>query len=149
MKRAPFTFQRGMTLVEVVVTLVIIGLAGTALIGTLAYLEGTGNTSMLQAQAQSIADAYLNEILGRAFSDPDVDGEASRDLYDDIDDYDGLSGAATDERGNAAGNFQVSVSVVPGTLGTLPAADVRRIDVTVTYGNNDTVLASGYKTRHP
>jgi MSHA pilin protein MshD len=141
--------QRGMTLVEVVVSIVVIGLAGAALVGTLSYLAGTGNLSMLQTQAQSIADAYLNEILGKAFVDPDIDGEASRDLYDDIDDYDGLSGTATDERGNAAGNFQVSVRVLPGTLGSLPAADVRRIDVTVTYGDNDTVIASGYKTRHP
>jgi len=141
--------QKGMTLVEVIVSIVVIGLAGAALVGTLSYLAGTGNLSMLQTQAQSIADAYLNEILGKAFVDPNVDGESSRDLYDDIDDYDGLNGLATDERGNPAGNFQVSVSVVPGTLGTLPAADVRRIDVSVTYGNNATVIASGYKTRHP
>ena len=141
--------QRGMTLIEVVVSIVVIGLAGAALVGTLSYLAGTGNKSMLQTQAQSIADAYLNEILGKAFVDPNVDGEGSRDLYDDIDDYAGLSGLATDERGNAAGNFQVSVAVVPGTLGGLPAADVRRIDVTVTFGNNDSVIASGYKTRHP
>jgi MSHA pilin protein MshD len=138
-----------MTLVEVVVTIVIIGLAGSALVGTLSYLAGTGNASMLQTQAQAIADAYLSEILGKAFVDPNIDGEASRDLYDDIDDYDGLAGLATDERGNSAGNFQVNVSVVQGALGALPAADVRRIDVTVTYGNNSTVIASGYKTRHP
>ena len=115
----------------------------------MSYLAGTGNKSMLQTQAQSVADAYLNEILGKAFVDPNVDGEGSRDLYDDIDDYDGLSGLASDERGDAAGNFQVSVAVVPGTLGGLPAANVRRIDVTVAYGNNDFVIASGYKTSHP
>lgn len=141
--------QRGVTLVELVVSIVIIGLAGAALVGSLSYLAGTGNTSMLQTQAQSIADAYLHEILGKAFVDPDADGEASRDLYDDIDDYDGLSGPATDERGNAAGNFQVRVSVVQGTLGAIPAADVRRIDVTVTYAGNATVVASGYRTRTP
>src|SRR4051812_21485662 len=113
-KRGLSPFQRGMTLVEVVVTIVIIGLAGSALVGTLSYLAGTGNASMLQTQAQSIADAYLSEILGKAFVDPNIDGEASRDLYDDIDDYDGLTGLATDERGNSAGNFQVNVSVVQG-----------------------------------
>jgi MSHA pilin protein MshD len=139
-----------MTLVEVVVAIVIIGLAGAALVGTLSYLSGSGNASMLQAQAQSIANAYLEEIAGKAFVDPNVDGEGSRAQFDDIDDYDGLdTAAATDEFGNVAGNFHVHVSVVAGTLGALPAADVRRIDVTVDYGNASQVLVSAYRTRYP
>jgi MSHA pilin protein MshD len=139
-----------MTLIEVVVAIVIIGLAGAALVGTLSYLSGTGNTSMLQAQAQSIANAYLTEILGKAFVDPNVGGETLRAQFDDINDYNGLdTPAASDELGNAAGNFRVRVSVVAGALGAVPAADVRRIDVTVDYGNGSQVIASGYRTRHP
>jgi type II secretory pathway pseudopilin PulG len=139
-----------MTLIEVTVAIVIIGLAGVALVGTLSYLSGTGNTSMLQAQAQSIANAYLTEILGKAYVDPNVDGETQRPLFDDIDDYNGLdTPIASDELGNVAGNFHVHVDVVPGALNAVPAADVRRIDVTVDYGNGSRVIASGYRTRHP
>ena len=143
--------QQGFTLIELIVAIAVIGLAGAALVGTLSYLAGSGNTSMLQTQAQSVANAYLNEILGKAFVDPDgINGESTRVQYDDINDYNGLTNnPATDEFGNVAGNFQVSVAVVAGTLGTLPAADVRRVDVTVTYGDGDTVVASGFKTRHP
>lgn len=142
-------FQRGMTLIEVTVAIVIIGLAGAALVGTLSYLTGTGNTSMLQAQAQSIANAYLTEILGKAYTDPNVNGETLRSQFDDIGDYNGLDTAtATDEFGNAAGNFHVHVDVVAGTLNAVPAADVRRIDVTVDYGNGSQVIASGYRTRY-
>ena len=140
--------QRGVTLVELVVAIVVISIAGAALAGTLAYLNGTGNSSILQAQAQSIATAYLNEIVGKRFVADGV--EASRDQYDDIFDYNGLDDAvARDENGNAAGNFRVRVSVVAGALNGLPAADVRRIDVTVDYGNAWSVVASGYRTRYP
>jgi MSHA pilin protein MshD len=139
---------RGVTLVELVVSIVVIAIAGAALSGTLAYLNGTGSTSILQAQAQSIANAYLNEITGKRFVADGVEG--SRDQYDDIFDYNGLDDAAArDEFGNAAGNFRVRVVVAAGALNGLPAADVRRIDVTVDYGNGSSVVASGYRTRYP
>jgi MSHA pilin protein MshD len=135
-------------LVELVVAIVVISIAGAALAGTLAYLNGSGNSSILQAQAQSIANAYLNEILGKRFVADGV--EASRDQYADIFDYNGLDDAvARDENGNAAGNFRVRVAVAAGTLNAIPAADVRRVDVTVDYGNAWSVVASGYRTRYP
>jgi MSHA pilin protein MshD len=139
---------RGVTLVELVVAIVVISIAGAALAGTLAYLNGTGNTSILQAQAQSIANAYLNEIIGKRFVADGV--EASRDQYDDIFDYNGLDDAvARDEFGNTAGNFRVRVNIVAGALNGLPAAAVRRIDVTVDYGSVYSVVASGYRTSYP
>jgi MSHA pilin protein MshD len=142
--------SRGMTLVEVIVAIVIIGLAGAALVGTLSYLSGTGNTSMLQAQAQSIANAYLTEILGKAFVDPNVNGETLRSQFDDINDYNGLdTPTASDESGNAAGNFRVRVTVGAGALNGIPAAAVRRIDVAVDYGNGSQAIASGYRTSYP
>ncbi len=147
-RHRPHHHSRGVTLIELVVSITVIAIAGAALTGTLAYLSGTGNTSILQAQAQSIANAYLNEISGKAFVADGVEG--SRDLYDDIFDYNGLDDAvARDEFGNVAGNFRVRVSVVAGALNAVPAADVRRIDVTVDYGNASSVVASGYRTRYP
>lgn len=141
---------RGVTLVELVVSIVVISIAGAALSGTLAYLNGTGNKSILQAQAQSIANAYLNEVIGKSFVDPNADGEPSRDQYDDVDDYDGLDDAvARDEFGNVAGNFRVRVNVVAGALNGLPAADVLRIDVTVDTSDGSTVVATGYRARYP
>ena len=141
--------QRGLTLVELIVAIVVIGLAGAALVGTLSYLAGTGNASMLQAQAQSVANAYLTEILGKSFT-PVANALPVRSQFNDINDYNGLdTPTATDELGNFAGNFHVHVDVVAGTLNALPAVDVRRIDVTVDYGNGSQVVASGYRTNHP
>jgi MSHA pilin protein MshD len=138
-----------MTLIELMVAIVVIALAGTVLVGTLTYLAGSSSTAMAQAQAQSIANAYLNEILGKSF-DPLANTPGVRALFNDVGDYDGLDTlTATDERGNPAGNFHVQVSVVPGSLNLLPASDVRRIDVTVTDGTGSQVLASGYRTKYP
>jgi MSHA pilin protein MshD len=143
-------FQRGVTLVELVVAIVVISTAGAALVGTLSYLSGTGSEYLLQAQAQSIADAYLQEITGKSFADPDgVDGETNRQQFDDVDDYNGLdSPAAYDEAGNLAGNFRVRVSLTPGGLGAIPASDVWRVDVTVDYASGS-ALATGYRARRP
>jgi hypothetical protein len=41
------------------------------------------------------------------------------------------------------------VAVRAGALNGLPAAAVRRIDVTVSYGNGSSVVASGYRTNYP
>lgn len=141
--------QRGVTLIELVVTITVIATAASALIGTLSYLSGEGTSYLLQAQAQSVADAYLSEISGASFADPDVDGEGNRCQFDDVDDYAGYAAnVATDKCGNPVGNFPVRVVLTAGGLGTLPAADVWRIDVTVSY-DNTSVTATGFRTRHP
>jgi MSHA pilin protein MshD len=151
MTRRAHCHQYGVTLIELVVSIVVIAVAGVALSGTLAYLNGTGNTSILQAQAQSIANAYLNQVTGKSFVDPDgVDGEAAPALFDDVNDYNALDQAvAQDAAGNAAGNFRVRVNVVSVALNGLPAANVFRVDVTVDYGNASSVVATGYRTRYP
>ena len=134
---------RGVTLVELVVSIAVIAIAGAALAGTLAYLNGTGNTAILQAQAQSIANAYLNNILDQSFA-------STPGAFNDVNDYNGLNDpVALDAAGNAAGNFRVQVSVGPGVLNGVPAAAVRRIDVTVAYGNGASVVATGYRTNYP
>lgn len=141
--------QRGVTLAELVVSIVVIATAGAALVGTLSYLSGSGAEHMLQSQAQSIADAYLNEITGKCFADCEPGPENNRAQFDSVTDYQGLdTNVASDEQGNVAGNFRVRVTLTPGTLGTLPANAVWRIDVRVDYGQNGQVIATGYKTNH-
>ena len=135
--------QRGVTLVELIVAIVVIAMAGSALIGTLSYLAGSSATTLRQAQAQAIADAYLAEITGKSFADPDgVNGEANRALFDNVGDYAGFTGAEP-------GNFQVSVNVAAGTLAGIPANAAWRVDVTVAYDTDGSAIATGYRTNHP
>ena len=149
MSRARFRGQRGVTLVELIVTIAVISIAGAALVSTLSFLSGAGSDHVLQAQAQSIANAYLNEITGKCFADCEPGVEATRMQFDDVTDYQGLDTlVASDQMDNAAGNFRVRVQLTAGTLGVLPANAVWRIDVTVDYDNGKQVIATGYKTNH-
>ena len=143
--------QHGLTLIELITSIAVIGLAAVALLGVLGFLSASSGLALAQAQAQSLSQAYLSEVLALPFADPDgVDGEALRAQFDDLDDYQGLDEVfAADQAGQAAGDFRVRVSVGSGTLGTLPAADVRRVDVRVDYGQGQHVLATGYRTRLP
>jgi MSHA pilin protein MshD len=132
-----------------VVAISVIATAGAALVGTLSYLAGEGSGYLQQAQAQSIADAYLEEITGKSFADPGGgDGEGNRALFDDVDDYNGLDELATNAAGAAAGAYRVQVALTAGGLGALPANAVWRIDVTVSY-DNSSAIATGYRTNHP
>jgi MSHA pilin protein MshD len=135
--------QHGMTLVELVVAIVIIAMAGAALIGTLSYLSSSSGTTMRQAQAQARADAWLAQITGKSFADPDgVDGEANYLLFDDVNDYVGFSVVE-------AGNFTVRAAINAGTLTGIPNNAVWRVDVTVDYDTNLSAVATGYRTDHP
>jgi prepilin-type N-terminal cleavage/methylation domain-containing protein len=152
MIRAPASVasQRGVSLVELIATITVISMAGTAVVGPMSYLAHTGGRTFQQSQAQSIASGYLDEISGLSFVDPDGLAEGpNRALWDNVADYDNLdTPTASDKAGNPIGNFRVRVDVSQGGLGTLPANAVWRIDVTVDF-DGGSVLATGYRTNHP
>ena len=145
--------QRGVTLVELLVSIVIISIAATAVLGVLSMTTAGSADPMIRHQAAAVAEAYLEEILLKPLVDPDgVDGEAMRANFDDLDDYDGLSDAGVrDQFGNTLaglGSYNVAVSVTPSAaLPLTPVADVLRVDVLVTHTNNISFLLSGYRTR--
>lgn len=154
MKRTAYSLrQRGVTLIELLVSIVVVGIAAGIILGLLATTTGASADPMLRHQASAIAEAYLEEILLRSFDDPDgVDGEGSRTAFDDLDDYDGLVDAgAHDQFGNAIaglGDYTVAVTVTPSSaLAGLPAADTLRVDVNVSRGSDISLLLSGYRAR--
>ena len=145
--------QGGVTLVELLVSIVIVAIAASAVLGVLSMNTAASADPMIRHQAAAIAESYLEEILLKALADPDgVDGEAARADYDDIDDYDGLSDVgARDQFGNPLAGldaYSVSVAVQPSSaLPSVPAADAIRVDVLVSHTNDVDFLLSGYRTR--
>lgn len=169
--------QSGITLIELIMVVVLLGIVG---VGMLTLIHNTTRSSadpLLIQQGNSIARSYLEEALLRPFCDPDfvttscpVDcagvnactsctgAEGSRNLFDDVCDYDGLSdgAGAVDQTGAAiAGleDFNVSVTVqddanadLNGLLGN--SGQVVRVDVNVTHDSNTTVNVqlNGYRT---
>jgi MSHA pilin protein MshD len=144
--------ERGATLIELVISIVVIAIAASAVLGVLSATLGRSADAMVLSQAVSIAEAYLEEISLRAFDDPDgVDGEATRPAFDDVDDYDGLvDNGARNQFGAALAplaQYTVAVTVTPSAaLPGVPVAAAQRIDVRVTYPGNGVVALTGYKT---
>jgi MSHA pilin protein MshD len=147
-----------MSLIELVVAIVVVSICMT---GAFALVDSTVRRSvdpMLERQSTSIAEAYLEEILQRAFLDPD-DGdvcpapEAARESFDNVCDYDGLSelGARDQSGAPVAGleGYRVGVAIDRAAVlgGLVGEKRVLRIDVTVTDPLGRPVLFSAYRTK--
>jgi MSHA pilin protein MshD len=145
--------ERGATLIELVISIVVIAIAASAVLGLLSRTVGRSADAMVLSQAVAIAEAYLEEISLKPYADPDgVDGETLRPAFDDVDDYNGLvDNGARDQFGTALAplaQYTVTVTVAAsGALAGVPPTDAERIDVRVTYPGNGTVALTGYKTR--
>lgn len=151
------TRQRGMTLVELVITIVIIGIAAAALFSAMASITARSSDPLLRQQSLSLAEAYLEEVLLQAYLDPATgtacpSPPAQRGDYDNVCDYAGLTDAgARNARGEAIaglGAYTVAVSVAPQAWGGLPASDVFYIEVAVTDPASQTLVLGGYRTRY-
>lgn len=155
MNKSPFYFrfaQRGASLMELVLSIVIIGLALAGIIVVINRNVLSSADPMVQDQAVAIAEAYLDEILLKNFCDPgstctagtpfpgatcnlcpaaELDGLGNRDRpnLDNVCDYNGVNDAgARDQTGAliaalAAYNVQATVFTDgTATLGTLTSA---------------------------
>jgi len=142
-----------MTLIELVIAIVVVAIAVSAILGVLSRNVEHSADAMIMSQAVSIAEAYMEEVSLKAFADPDgIDGEALRADFDDADDYAGLvDNGAYDQFGNAIAGlagYTVSVAVGPSTaLPGIAGADALRIDVRVAYAPYIDYVLSAYKTR--
>jgi len=145
--------QRGVTLVELLVSIVIVSIAASGVLGVLSMTTAASADPMIRHQAAAIAEAYLEEIMLKPITDPDgADGEASRANFDDLDDYDGLTDVGARDQFGApiAGlaNYSVGVAVSPSAgLPSVPVADALRVDVVVSNGVDINFVLSGYRTR--
>ena len=126
----------GFTLIEIVVTLVVIGIAAVALMSVFTSTIRSSADPLIQQQATTIAEAYIEEILLRSFDDPQGgetgtdEGEGGRASYDDVKDYRSLAtGPAADQSGNpiaALASYTVAVSVTNNAFNGIAAADALR-----------------------
>lgn len=176
MKNAKPFRQSGTTLVELVVSIVVIsvGLAGVLLVMT--RTTQSSADPMVQHQAVAIAEAYLEEILLKPFDEaaasgvaegapgPDA-GETNRTLFDDVNDYHNmanngclaaavtaacpLGACACDQNGAPISSLNgYTVNVQVDTTAVLNGQAAARVQVTVTDPFGGNVVLSGYRTNY-
>jgi MSHA pilin protein MshD len=141
--------MRGVTLIELVVAIVVLAIALTSIVGFLSSIAARSADTLVREQAVAIASSYLNEVLAKSFG---ASGASPRANFTAVGDYNGLlDSGAHNQTGAAIASlnlFAVSVAVVPGVLGAVPAAEVVRVDVTVTHPSGVVVALSGYRTNY-
>ncbi len=101
--------MKGFSLIELVITIVVLGIALSALTGSIFSSVGRNADPLWQSKATQLSQAYLDEILSMRYQESsplgggsidrcDVEGPeegvGNRSLFDDVDDYDGLSETA-------------------------------------------------------
>jgi len=147
--------QSGVTLVELIVAMIVISIAVGGVLLVMNYTVSRSADPVLRHQAIAIAEAYMEEITLKNYRDPD-DGnvcpaaEASRALYDNVCDYNGLSDSgARDQTGTAiAALASYSVSVAVGSLNYGPAgSQVAGLEIGVTVKNpaGEAFTLTGYR----
>ena len=142
--------QAGVTLIELIVAMIVISVALGGVLMVLNFTTRHSADPVLRHQAIAIAEAYMEEITLKNYSDLDGDGETSRDQFDDVDDYNNLPDTVVrDQSGAAIGalaNYSVTVSVTNTTYG--PSGDTvagLRIAVTVTDPAGESLILVGYR----
>ncbi len=145
--------SRGFTLIELVISIVVVSIALGGVLMAINYTVTHSADPMLQHQAVAIAESYLEEILLKPFADPDgVDGEGSRVLFDDVDDYNLLSdNGARDQSDNPIGgleNYSVDVTVTNSALNGIGEGDCKRITVIVSHPIGFNMTLNGYRTNY-
>lgn len=147
--------QRGVTLVELVIAIVIVGIAAAALYSAMASIGGRSADPMLRQQSLAIAEAYLEEILSRDFLDPTSHTQcpappAGRGAFDNVCDYAGLDDAGARGADGAPlaglGGYRVRVAVAPQAFAGLSAAAALRVTVTVAAPDTQALTLAGWRT---
>lgn len=144
----------GFTLIEIIVTIVVLAIASTALLSVFSSTVATSANPVIQQQAISIAEAYLEEISLKSFNDPDGIAEANNRVnYDDVRDYNSLPDTVVRDQNNTAipalSSYDVTVVVTTSALNTISASDSLRIDVSVNHAAIDPISLTGYRTSYP
>jgi len=163
--------NKGFTLVELIITIILTGLAMVMFSGIYASTQLKSISPVTQVKAAELAQSYLEEISLRRFDENSPIGNRLRcdqvsqptcsntlgsevsELrvnFDDVDDYNNLNESPPkDTLGNVRSGFNgfstsISVSYAGSDQG-FSTRDLKKIQVTITSPENDLFVFSMYK----
>jgi len=143
----------GFTLIELIIFIVVVAVGLTGILSVMNMVVKSSADPLVRKQAVAVAEAMLEEILLKNYSNP-VGGYsgATRAFFDDVSDYNGyststgivdVSGAAVPGLGNY--NFSPAVTVAAST--DLTGVAAKKVVVTVT-GQGEVITLIGYRTNY-
>jgi MSHA pilin protein MshD len=149
----PTSSERGLTLIELIVAIVVIGITMTSMLALLSSVALRSADTLVQTQSIAIARAYLDEIMAMSFSDPDGLPEVNRSQYDDIGDYNLLPDQIPRTRAGAQmanlNQYRVVVAIQNNALlGVGNVTSGTRVTVTVTSPTGDSTVLSGFRANY-
>lgn len=165
-----FSRQRGVTLVELVITIVIVSIAMVASLRSFSVISGKSSDSLIQSRTLDLAQIYVDEIMAKNFDEGTGvggipaysgtcritdDGEVRAD-YDDVDDYNGIDEVPSFIDENAStpvaqrlstiyANYLVKVTVTCDSTVGVNAEGAKRVDIRVTDPTGKQSRFSAYK----
>jgi type II secretory pathway pseudopilin PulG len=167
--------RRAFSMIETVMSVVMVGGVFLAALNTAGAAAASRREQVFRAEGLLVAQDLMAEILQQAYDEPggsvvllgidltnllgldagELLGNGNRTNYDDVDDYNGWSGAPQTKAGVAiawASRYSVSVSVKPVQLDkvwktSLLETGVKRVVVTVSRGGKAVAKLTAYRSR--
>jgi MSHA pilin protein MshD len=157
--------QRGMTFIELIMFIVIVGVGLAGILTALNTSARANADPLFPKQALAIAESLLEEILLKNFCDPDgagsdmtttpptcgANGVEARNAFDAVQDFDAVGGGATAVATDATGanwpaGYAVTVAVTNGApiVGITPL----QIQVNVTDPQGDVITLTGFRANY-
>lgn len=148
-------FSRGISLIELILFIVIIGIAVTGVVWAMSRVTAHSADALVSKQAQAIAESMLEEVQLQPLTKtvggfPGPYTPENRHRFDSVRDYSGLTMTGISDPAGASiaglGNYNLALAVTPAMLGDIASAV--RITVTVTDPAGGTMVMEGYRTEH-
>lgn len=155
--RVMLLVQRGISLVELIIFIVILSVGLTGILLVMNQTTAHSADPLLRKQAMAAAESLLEEIQLQDF--PAASGavtagpvtQANRTDYHTVTEYNGFATTGIYALTGVApitglANYNASVQVTNEALDTVPAASSVRITVTVVTPQDESVVIDGYRT---
>lgn len=157
--------DRGATLIELVLVIVVLGIAATLLLQLTGQSNVQSAQSLVANQSRYIANHTLSEVLNKPVFDPDdlncnnlpsicparAEAANARITWDNVCDYNGYTGEPVSANGTSLGLSQYQVSIVVNDSAELNGVNnnsepnILKIIVTVNSPTGESVSYTGWR----
>lgn len=155
--------SRGFTLPELLLFIVVVSVALTGVLAVLNLNGARSSDPAQRKQAIAVAEAFVDEVMTREFSNPSeftgASNQTNRPMFVDVDDYNGFSSSGVYTRGSVLtqgtaidglAGYSVSIVVTATTSPTGPAGQqvstgkMKKITVRVTAPSGEAIPLVAY-----